>query len=162
MLDKVTHVLLCVAAVLVLGFQVYPHFHKVVQPRTKIQTVVGQTLHNTGLKLTTDRNLVLLISSSCMYCLASVPFYQSLSERKQPADLNVQVIFREGKRVSPTFLKDSKINLPVTENIDFTALKVQATPTILLLDRNGKVINSWVGLLSPENKIKFIHEVYGE
>ena len=28
-------------------------------------------------------------------------------------------------------------------------LKISATPTLLLVDRNGTVLNAWIGVLSP-------------
>ena len=33
-------------------------------------------------------------------------------------------------------------------------LKIDATPTLLLVDRNGKVVDAWIGMLSPRQELE--------
>ncbi len=37
-------------------------------------------------------------------------------------------------------------------DVDFRTLGVRVTPTLLLVDFRGKVLRSWVGLLSPSEE----------
>ena len=36
--------------------------------------------------------------------------------------------------------------------IDFSAIKIPGTPTLLLVDNNGKVLNVWVGKLDDRHE----------
>ena len=47
-----------------------------------------------------------------------------------------------------------KLNVPVSEikQVSFDEINVSGTPTLILLDNEGKVINYWVGKLPPEKE----------
>ena len=42
--------------------------------------------------------------------------------------------------------------------MDFSTIKVSGTPTLLLVDNNGKVLDVWVGML-PEDRQQEVFEV---
>lgn len=99
-----------------------------------------------------ESTLVLVLSSSCHYCMDSLPFYKQLSAfRKSSADkLRLLAALPEDENSARTFLENAGI---FTDGVLVKApsdLGARIVPTLLLLDRENKLERYWAGKLSAE------------
>jgi len=122
------------------------------------QPAVGRTLQLTNVSwANANRSLVLAISSHCGYCIRSTAFYQKLSDkrRSQHAATKLIAVMSEDPSSATSFLERNGVLVDQVATAPLSALGVDATPTVLLVDNNGKVIGEWIGLLNPsaENQV---------
>lgn len=99
--------------------------------------------------------LVIFLRSSCVYCELSLPFYSRLvAERNRlAAPLQIVAVTLEDKDVIDSFLSDHNVTVDATATIARAAWrKLARTPTLLLVDKDGRVRDSWVGRLSSDGE----------
>lgn len=92
-----------------------------------------------------EKTLVLAISSVCHFCTESAPFYRQLAEAHEGTRL-VAVLpqtIEEGK----LYLNKLRVNIDEVIQAPLSSIDVNGTPTLMLVDRNGTVIDTWVGRL---------------
>jgi thioredoxin-related protein len=109
-----------------------------------------------------DKTLVMVLSTTCRYCTASIPFYQKLAQqRSERAGLKLVAVMPQGIQESREYL--SKHGIPVDEvrQAALDEVNVSGTPTLIEVDRSGTVVRSWVGKLPPEKESEVINSVFG-
>jgi hypothetical protein len=95
--------------------------------------------------------LVFGISTGCHFCSASAPFYKRLLT-KTGAGLSMMAVAPEP--VDQTRLYLNRLGIPIS-NVRQAALAdvgIRGTPTLVVVDRSGRVIKSWRGFLTPERE----------
>lgn len=106
------------------------------------------------------QTLLLVLEKGCPYCAASAPFYQRLA-REAAQDSSVQII-----AVLPQDVAESKqyligLDVPIHEvrQSGLELLGVQGTPTLILVNGNGEVTESWAGKLPPEKETEVLKRI---
>jgi len=99
------------------------------------------------------QTLLLVLDTGCQYCTASAPFYQELV-RKTAHNRRVQLIAALPQEIRNSKQYLSELNVPIDDirQSSLTALGVKGTPTLILIDSKGEVMQSWPGKLSPEKE----------
>lgn len=100
-----------------------------------------------------NKSVVLALSDQCHFCTESAPFYQKLTtELAQRRDVQVIAVFPQRVGDGKQYL--GKLGVPISDvrQAAFDSLGVRGTPTLMIVDRNGKVEQSWVGRLSPDKE----------
>ena len=94
--------------------------------------------------------LVLVLSSQCQYCLDDLPFYKQLSAfRKSSGDsIHLVAVLPERTSSAREFLNNAGMGADDVLSMTPRRLGVQLLPTLLLLDREGKLEQFWVGELN--------------
>ena len=104
----------------------------------------------------TNRALVVALSPTCHYCNESMPFYkQILDQRNQkssPVKFIAAVPTEEAKAEEAQKLASAGATPDGLVKLDFAAVKVPGTPTLILVDNNGEVLDVWVGKLEAERE----------
>jgi thioredoxin-related protein len=150
-LDTVANIaiiLVCAIAAVVL---IRNQFFQPEPPPRPGQAEVGDTLAplKQALPAGTERAMVVALSPTCHFCNESMPFYKKLIEERNSKSSPVKVIAavpneqakaEENKKFAEAGVKPDQV---VT--MDFAAIKVPGTPTVLHVDNNGKVLDVWVG-----------------
>lgn len=148
--DRIANLAL-LGAVLFFGYVAWNREVSTAAPRP-VTIAMGTKVANLhGVDYSRGPTLLLVLSSTCRYCHESLPFYRELvAERK-----GIQVI--AGSAESPEAFSRylSTANLPVDKAVQMERSEwssVSATPTLIVIDRNGRVSAAWVGLLSDEQQ----------
>lgn len=97
----------------------------------------------------TNRALVVAVSPTCHFCNDSMPFYKRLIDERNQKGSQVKVIAavpaEEAKAEEAKKFADAGAQPDGMVHVDFSSIKVPGTPTLLLVDNNGKVLDVWVG-----------------
>jgi thioredoxin-related protein len=110
-----------------------------------------------------SRALVVAVQPGCHYCNDSMGFYKQIIDQRNSQSSKVKFI-----AAVPTSDKPADAKKLVDDeaqkfsgagaqpdnmvNVDFAAIKVPGTPTLMLVDNNGKVLNVWVGKLNSDGE----------
>ena len=97
--------------------------------------------------------LVMALSTTCTFCRQSVSFYQQLVAASHPEKTHIVAIFGEpAERVRAYLTSEHLTDLADVRQADFASLGLSATPTLILVDRNGVVKQVWTGLQPHEGQ----------
>ena len=105
-----------------------------------------------------NRALVVAVQPGCHYCNDSMPFYKKLLDERNQKGSAVKFVAAVPKAEKPAdaqkIVSDESEKFAAVGaqpdrmvNLDFAAVKVPGTPTLVLVDNSGKVLNVWVGKL---------------
>lgn len=100
------------------------------------------------------KTLVIAMNTECSFCAESIPFYNQVSEACRSGNVrtNIAAVFPNTANEVQEYVKRHSLRMDVVPAIDLNGLKVSATPTLILVDSTGKVLDFWVGKLSEENQ----------
>lgn len=106
--------------------------------------------------------IVLILSTECHYCQESAPFHEHLAQMlRNSADTGVIAVFPQNLQAVEQYEATYKVSFPNTvTDASLTQLQVRGTPTLLVVDQQGKVLKSWRGLL-PDNSEKEVRTELG-
>jgi hypothetical protein len=99
------------------------------------------------------QTLLLALQKDCHFCTESAPFYQRLV-RETSGYSNVRLVavlpnvLDEGKQ----YLNHLGISINEVRQAALDSIGVDGTPTLILVDGNGKVEAAWVGRLSANRE----------
>ena len=94
-----------------------------------------------------ERTLLLALSTTCHFCTESAPFYQQLQRQKRD-DVHLVALLPQPLQESRIYLDKLGIKVDDVAQSPLNFVGVSGTPTLLLIDNQGAVIDSWVGKLS--------------
>jgi thioredoxin-related protein len=100
-----------------------------------------------------NMTMLLVTRSGCHYCSASMPFYRRMAEAAGSAGVRLVGATAEPISENQSYLASNRVPVREVVSIAETKIKASATPTLILVRRNGQVVNSWVGQL-PEAREK--------
>jgi len=106
--------------------------------------------------------LVLALNTGCHYCEQSVPFYQRLADT-QPQDgndLGIVAVFPNDAGMVGQFMTKEDLRVRSVADVPLEKLRVNATPTLILVGKDGRVERSWVGLLSPSEELELFQSLF--
>jgi thiol-disulfide isomerase/thioredoxin len=109
------------------------------------------------------RTLVLALNSGCHYCQDSVPFYQKLAQAQKSGgnDLEIVAVFPNDSEAVQQLMKAEGLGIRSVPAVPMEKLGVVGFPTLLLVDREGRVERSWDGLLTPRQELEVLNVVSG-
>jgi hypothetical protein len=101
---------------------------------------------------TSNQNLVLALSTGCHFCSESADFYQRLVPSAESNGTRVLAVLPQPISDGRSYLE--KLGVTVSEVVQspLGAVDVSGTPTVLLIDGQGKIRKAWVGKLGPEQE----------
>jgi thioredoxin-related protein len=98
-----------------------------------------------------DRALVVAVSPQCHFCNDSLPFYKQLVDQRNQKGSAVKFVAavptEQLKAEESQKFTGAGVQVDNMVNIDFASIKVPGTPTLMLVDKQGKVLDVWVGKL---------------
>lgn len=94
-----------------------------------------------------NRTLLLVLQKDCRYCTESAPFYRTLVSTAPGKATKLLAVLPQEESVAREYLKSLDVQINDVRQSSLGSLHVRGTPTLILVDSNGKVIKSWVGKL---------------
>jgi len=123
------------------------------------RALIGSTVRLPGVQFPAQRDSLLLgISATCHFCKASLPFYKQLAAQLQ-GKVDVIAVLPQTQAEGESFIKDAGLNGVRVVSAKLGTIGVYGTPTVLLVDNNGKVKSAWVGQLDNARQQQLIGAV---
>jgi hypothetical protein len=125
------------------------------------------SLKGTQLKLSgvkwdqADKTLVMALSTQCHFCQESAPFYKELtaSPAVKAKRVAIVTVFPQQQGEAETFVKGNQMYADNVLSMPLQLLGTSATPTLLLVDRTGKIERLWIGVLSRSQQKDLLVEL---
>lgn len=95
--------------------------------------------------------LVFALSTGCHFCSESAPFYSALLASDRTG-WNAVGVLPQSLEDAERYTRSLNYSLPQTKRVNLLDLGISATPTLMLVDSKGKLLQQWVGKLSPEEE----------
>jgi thioredoxin-related protein len=97
---------------------------------------------------THPKHLVFVLSTTCHFCKESSAFYKKLVQECQDRHVQTMAFFPQSLEEARTYLSTQGVPMDEVRHAELGNLKVNGTPTLLLVDGNGVVQNVWAGKLT--------------
>jgi thiol-disulfide isomerase/thioredoxin len=97
-----------------------------------------------------DRTVVLALSSHCPHCKANAGLYREISKRRQSGVLRVIAVFAEDRDAASRFLSEHSVPVDLVVRRKKNDTAVAGVPTVLLVNRDGVLTDSWYGRVTSE------------
>lgn|SRR5215471_2320420 len=104
------------------------------------------------------RTLLLALSKGCHFCTESAPFYRKLAdETSGRSDLRLIAVFPlGGPSDAKEYLNELGVSVAETKQAPLEAIGARGTPTLVLVDSGGTVMDSWTGRLTAEKETELL------
>lgn len=108
-----------------------------------------------------DRTLVLALRKGCHFCEDSAPFYQRLAATQQEDRSNIAIVavFPDPVDAVNEVVRSEALGVRALPEVPLERLKISGTPSLMLVDRSGMVLNIWIGMLSPRQELEVMRAV---
>lgn len=103
-----------------------------------------------------QKTIVLAIDKHCHFCTEDAPLFRELISSAHRKNIAVIAVLPQSRGEASSYL--SKIHLEVDKVVSSSLrnVGVTVTPTVLLVDRSGVVIDGWVGVASSQEKDRLL------
>jgi thiol-disulfide isomerase/thioredoxin len=104
------------------------------------------------------RTVVLALSTGCHFCSESAPFYQKL-QQQNPSNVRLVAVLPQSVEEGRNYLTKLGVSLNEVVQAPLASVSVSGTPTLLLINHDGVVTDSWVGKLSDGEAAKVMSRI---
>ena len=99
------------------------------------------------------KTLVLALQKDCKFCSASAPFYQRLiHDAREHGKVHLLAVLPSNDVESRDYLGRIGVSISEIRQAELSAIYVQGTPTLILVDRHGIVQRVWIGQLPSQRE----------
>ena len=127
--------------------------------RSSIQKGTKMTLPDVNWS-TSPKTLLLVLSTDCKYCTASAPFYRRLVNLAgETRNTRLIAIFPQAANESREYLAKQEVKIDTLQQAAPASVGAKGTPTLILVDSNGVVIQSWDGMVLPDAESEILASV---
>ena len=114
------------------------------RPSVNAQIQPGTKLSLTGIDWSKNgQTLLLALSTTCHFCSESGPFYRQIVKERS-TNTRVVAALPQSISESKNYLDGLGVSVDLVTQVPLTSAGVRATPTIILVDENGVVMDSWL------------------
>lgn len=95
-----------------------------------------------------QQTIIVVLDRNCRFCKQQTSFYRRLAESSRAQNVKLIFAFPHNLNDGIDYLKAEQIVATDVIRIRMKSLDVRGTPTLLLLNREGKILAKWAGELS--------------
>lgn len=148
-LSRVLNLAILLAA-LTLGVLLYRNFSGRETETVKYKIAPGAQLTIPGVDFSdSQRNVLLALSKTCKYCTQGAAFYQRLNAAIKNSDIRLIALFPQKEDGGESYLQELGITESEVHNVSLASLGITITPTLVITDTAGIVVEHWNGKLPP-------------
>jgi thioredoxin-related protein len=145
-IEIVSNIVIILVAVVV-GIAFYSAYFSKNKVPEIVRPSVGSIMNVPGEDFSAAGNtLIVALQQGCHYCSESVPFYQKIINGRANG-LHLMALLPEDNR--PQYIQDLHLEINDIKQVKFSQYRIGGTPTLILVDRGGKIKNVWMGKLTP-------------
>jgi peroxiredoxin len=155
-LEKASNVAILVMAVVVIGKFAVDAFHRTSKPAEPYAH--GDTIKDTPhLKLVAAPLTLLMVTTShCGYCTASMPYFEALTAAAGKAGTRVVAVTSEEPATNGQYLSEHKVRFDAVVSAKDNSIRYRGTPTVIVVDHDGKVQRAWTGKLNGDREAEIL------
>jgi len=106
------------------------------------------------------KTLLLVLQKGCRYCKQSAPFYQRLvKETATNRTIRLVAVLPQDVADGTQYLRDLDVPIDEVRQAALETLKVQGTPTLILVNSKGEVVESWAGKLPSDKETEVLNRL---
>jgi|SRR6266853_6227999 len=104
------------------------------------------------------QTLLIIMNTHCSFCAESMSFYKQLvkAQHENGNLSHIVAVFPNPESEVKEYLQQNQLQIDTIPNVDFRLLNVSGTPTIILTDNKGKILDFWIGKLPEETELQII------
>jgi hypothetical protein len=159
-LEVCTNIAIIVVAILLSAVLIKKY---ILDDRTPIIPSNKTSLVGTKLSLSSidfsqaNRTILLALNTGCVFCTASAPFYQKLTQSASNSPIKLIAIMPQDIDTSTKYLNDLHVSPHQIVQIPLGTIGVTGTPTILVVDKSGLVLKAWRGKLTSTQESEVLN-----
>ena len=102
------------------------------------------------------KTLLVAIQQGCHFCTDSAPFYQRLVDAADRKGVRLVAVLPQSTDEGRRYLTTLGVHIADVRQAPLSSLQVSGTPTLILVDENGRVSAAWVGKLPPDKETEVL------
>lgn len=128
------------------------------RPRSPALPIAGTAVSMPGIDWAgQEQTLVLVLSTTCRYCTNSAEFYKRvIAESERRHRTRLVAVFPQSQDEAQTYLSRLGLTFGTVLQAPPSALGLNGTPTLLLVDKRGNVVRGWNGQLPQAREAEVI------
>lgn len=126
----------------------------------KLQPVIGSKINLPNITWTSQtKTLILVLDARCRFCKESAPFYKRIVENNKNNNVKIIAVFPTNEEEGKVFLKQLGLDNIDVKQSSLNKIKVGGTPTLILINDKGEIINFWVGKLHLVKELELLNQL---
>jgi thiol-disulfide isomerase/thioredoxin len=109
------------------------------------------------------QTLLLLMNTDCRYCKESLPFFEKLAMSNNKTQVakqtKIAAIFPNFLTQVREYVEQNELDFQTISSPDFPLVKMLGTPTLILTNSRGEILDFWIGKLSDESEQEVLKAV---
>lgn len=152
------NIAIVIVAIVIIGNFLWPRLRSKQKPSAP---AVGSTVSLSGVDWQENGNtLVMVLQKGCRFCEESAPFYHRLHDQRSGLQPRLVAVIPGDKAETGRYLSDHGVLADDVINTSLEDIKVDATPTLLLVDQLGRVKSAWVGKLDESREKEVMQKAF--
>ena len=104
--------------------------------------------------------LLIALSTTCHFCTESAPFYQRLV--KERGNTRLIALVPQTANEGQSYLTSLDVKVDDVKQVSLSTIGLRGTPTLILVDREGRITDLWIGLLSRDSENEVLNRLATE
>ena len=105
-----------------------------------------------------EQTLLLVLDEKCRFCTESAPFYQRLTQATN-SKVRLVAVLPQDVVAGRQYLLNLKVPIEDVRQSSLDAIGVGWTPTLILVNGKGEVVEAWEGMLSTERETEVFKRI---
>lgn len=162
--ELAANTLIIVVAVLLGGILIYKNFfaaqHEVSNQQMRLQPVIGTKMSAPDVDWAKQpKTLIMALQKGCRFCTESAHFYKRVIESAKSKNVKLVAALPTSIEESAAYLNNLGLQNIEVKQSSLGSLQVSGTPTLILTNDKGEVINYWVGKLPPDKETELLTQL---
>lgn len=104
-----------------------------------------------------EHTLLLVLDEKCRFCTESAPFYQRLTQAMATnSRLRFIAVLPQDVAAGREYLHSLKVPVEEVRQSSLDAIGVEGTPTLILVNGKGEIMEAWAAKLSTEEETEVL------